>query len=375
MIKFYFYLFLLTLSFSACKGTEKDRVVSPSDSQIRMEYAQGFTVHKTNDYTEITVRNPWDTLKVLQKYILVDRTKELPSKLPEGIIIRTPLKSVAAYSSIHCAALAELGVQDIITGVCEPDYINLPFVKKGISDNTIVNLGQAAAPDVEKAIMLSPEAILAAPIEGATFGAIEKTKIPIIQTPDYMEKSALGIAEWLRFYAYFVGKEDLADSLFTATKTNYNAIIEKTATANSKPSVMLDIMFNNIWYMAGGGSFVVSMLHDAGATYIWDDVKTTGSQRLSFESVLDKGEKSDFWLIKYNNTQNFTYNSLEKENKGYAQFDAFKNRSIYECNMSKANYYEDLTIHPDWILKDFAIIFHPDLFEGEITKYYKKMNE
>jgi len=117
------------------------------------------------------------------------------------------------------------------------------------------------------------------------------------------------------------------------------------------------------------------MLSDAGATYIWHDDNRSSSTPLPYEEVLEKAGDADYWLIKYNQATDMTYQSLEKDYKPYSYFKAFKEKNIYECNTGKQTYYEDLPIHPDYILQDFAYIFHPDLFPDYTPRYYSKMEE
>ena len=103
--------------------------------------------------------------------------------------------------------------------------------------------------------------------------------------------------------------------------------------------------------------------------------KTILIQALSFETVFEKAHQADIWLIKYNNEQDMTYQSLEKDYKLYNQFDAFKNKNIYGCNTLKSSYYDDLPLHPDYILKDMINIFHPRHLSDTSLKYFKKLNE
>ena len=44
-------------------------------------------------------------------------------------------------------------------------------------------------------------------------GQVEKLKVPIIECADYMETSALGSAEWIRFYGLLFGQPHKADSI------------------------------------------------------------------------------------------------------------------------------------------------------------------
>lgn len=373
--KYHLIILATILLLASCKRNEQDKKhPSATGNEYTVKYAQGFSVTKSVDYTQIIVHDPWDTTKILQKYVLVDKSKQLPSKLPEGTLVRTPLSRVVAYTSVHCASLQELQSVDIIKGVCQPNYINLQSIKDGVANQSILDLGSEFTPNVERIIELNPEAILVAPVSGSSPGKIENLNIPIIQTPDYMEYTALGRGEWIRFYSLFIGKEALADSLFNVTEKNYNEIKTKIASVKERPVVLTDMMYQNVWYVPGGKSFIANMFHDAGASIPWNDNESNGSLNLSFEAVLDRAEKANIWLIKYNNPTDLTYQGLEKEKKGYSYFDAFKNKNVYGCNMGKITYYEDLPIHPDWILKDLAALFHPDLFSDYQLKYYKKID-
>lgn len=368
---------LLAVILFSCSGNKQPTatIETTTDSIYKVKYAKGFTVNIYDDYKLVSVRDPWDTTRILQQYILVDKNKELPANLPEGTIIRTPLENVAAYSTIHSATLQEIGAIGTIRGVCEPEYIDIDYIKQGIEDGTIVDLGQAANPIVEKIVDIEPEAIWATPIEGLHYGSVAKTGIPIIETPDYMEPEALGRAEWIRFYSLFFNNEAYADSLFIETEQNYNAIKKKIASVDNRPTVFLDLMYGGTWYISGGESFISKMLNDAGATYVWAGDQRTKTTASAFEQVLEKAGEAQFWLIKYNQPYTLTYNVLSKEYQPYSYFEAFKKRNIFECNTGIKSYYEDLPIHPDYILQDFAYVFHPYLFPDYTPRYYSKMKE
>lgn len=377
-MRYSFILFLTTLFLVSCSGNKDNKEVSTSQAQdttYTVKYAKGFKVKIFADYKEVTVVDPWDSTKILQRYILVDKHKDLPKNLPQGTLIRTPLEKVVAYSTIHCATLDEIGVISTVKGVCEPGYIDINYIQEGVKNGSIADLGQAANPVVEKIVDVDPEAILATPIHGRTYGSVDKTGIPIIETPDYMEPLPLGRAEWIRFYSLFFGNEAQTDSLFDITVSNYNSIKEKVAHIENRPTVFLDLMYGNVWYTSGGDSFISRMLSDAGATYAWYNNGKVESTPLSFEQVLEHAGDTEYWLIKYNNQVDLTYGGLAKEYKPYSYFSAYKNRKIYECNAGKTPYYEDLPIHPDYILQDFAYVFHPEVFPSYTPKYYNKMKE
>ena len=130
----------------------------------------------------------------------------------------------------------------------------------------------------------------------------------------------------------------------------------------------------------GGNAAVVDgasarIYADAGANYVFADDEHSGSVPLAFETVFDKGQNADFWLIKYNQAIDKTYKELEQDYAPYTGFRAFKERNIYGCNTGKVDFYEDSPFHPDRLLKDLIKIFHPTLLEGYELKYFTKLAE
>ncbi len=361
-------------SLTACKESPKKTAITPEQNSL-VEYAEVFTVDKQKEYTLINIKNPWDSTKLLQTYVLVDRDKQLPANLPKGTIIRTPVQSAVAYSVVHCTSLYEIGKFDILKGICESKYIRKAEIQQKLLENKVQDLGLASSPDIEKIMELEPEVIFTSPISGQNYGQIEKLRIPIIEVPDYMESHPLGRAEWIRFYSFFVGNETIADSLFNETKNNYNLIKEKVANVQYRPSVFTDTRYQSSWNMPGGKSYLANMLNDAGGYYVWSDDNSKSFLPLPFEAVLDKAGEADYWLIKYHASENLTRESLKKEYSSYALFKAYKEKHVYGCNTFFKDYYEDLPTHPDYILKDFAAIFHPDLFPDYQLKYHNILKD
>ena len=86
----------------------------------------------------------------------------------------------------------------------------------------IVDCGDAMNPDIEKIVELDADAILLSPFENSGgYGQLEKLGVPLIECAEYMETSALGRAEWMRFYGLLYGCEAQADSLFAVVEKEY----------------------------------------------------------------------------------------------------------------------------------------------------------
>lgn len=369
------FTFLLAL-LSACGGKSKSSSVIEAEEAIPLRYAENLSLSATEDYTIARLRNPWDTTRILHTYVLVDKEKSLPADLPEGTLVRTPLSKAVVYSSVHCGLLNQIGALKSIGGVCDLKYIKLQEVQDGCRTGSIADVGNGMNPDIEKIIDLHPDAIMLSPFENSGgYGRVEKLNIPIIECADYMETSALGRAEWMRFYGLLFGEAQKADSLFAEVEKNYNELKALVAPLSSAPSVISELKNGSAWYVPGGKSTSARIYADAGANYVFADDEHSGSVPLAFETVFDKGQNTDFWLIKYNQAIDKTYKELEQDYAPYTGFRAFKERNIYGCNTGKVDFYEDSPFHPDRLLKDLIKIFHPTLLEGYELKYFTKLAE
>lgn len=371
------YIVTWVLLLSACGGGSKTSSLQAEGDTIRMKYSSLLQIVKHADYTVVTIRNPWDTLKVLHTYLLADREKPLPEHLPEGTVVRTPLQKSVIYSSVHCSLWSELDELKGIGGVCGLEYIKLPQIQEGCRNGSIVNVGNSMNPDIERIIDLRPDAILLSPFENSGgYGRVGKLNIPIIECADYMETSALGRAEWMRLYGLLLGKEAQADSLFAGIEKEYLTLTQQVKSQNLKrPMVISEMKNSSAWYIPGGNSTMGRLYQDAGADYVFAYLSNSGSVPLAFETVFDRGGNADIWLIKYNQPQDKTYSELERDYAPYARFKAFQDRKVYGCNTNHVPFYEESPFHPELLLKDLIKIFHPELLPDYDLKYFSNLAE
>lgn len=371
------YIVTWVLLLSACGGGSKTSSLQAEGDTVRMKYSSLLQIVKHADYTVVTIRNPWDTLKVLHTYLLADREKPLPEHLPEGTVVRTPLQKSVIYSSVHCSLWSELDELKGIGGVCGLEYIKLPQIQEGCRNGSIVNVGNSMNPDIERIIDLRPDAILLSPFENSGgYGRVGKLNIPIIECADYMETSALGRAEWMRLYGLLLGKEAQADSLFAGIEKEYLTLTQQVKSQNLKrPTVISEMKNSSAWYIPGGNSTMGRFYQDAGADYVFAYLSNSGSVPLAFETVFDRGGNADIWLIKYNQPQDKTYSELERDYAPYARFKAFQDRKVYGCNTNHVPFYEESPFHPELLLKDLIKIFHPELLPDYDLKYFSNLAE
>ncbi len=355
-----------------------NRAVSLSEplSIDSIEYATGFTISRHENFTEVNVRDPWDSTKLLQRYLFVDRELEdLPAGMGVGTVVRTPVERLVVYTSVHASIIELLGELQRVVGLCEVRYIDSETLKSRVEQGVVADLGEATAPNVERIMDIETEAIISSPFKDAGYGPAEKLGIPIIEGADYMENHPLGRVEWIKLYGLLVGAEATADSLFRSTCAEYNTLKALAANVEKRPTLLAERKYGAQWFVPGGASYNVVMYTDAGADYIFKDQAVGGSVPMAFESVLDRGIHADIWIMKYYQDEDMRYSDLKDEFAPYASFDAYKRRQVYACNTSAKRYYQDAPIYPHLILKDYISIFHPDLLPDYTPRYFFRMEE
>ncbi|MDE6643380.1 MAG: ABC transporter substrate-binding protein [Muribaculaceae bacterium] len=355
----------------SCRGAGGATAVIDGGDTVSMDYARRLTIVDYPGYTFVSIQNPWDTTRTLHNYLLIPDSLPLPENLPDGTIIRTPLKRSIVHSSIHCQLIDELGAGEAIKGVCDAQYMLAPRIKEGIKSGEIADCGVNTSPYIEKVVEVNPDAILLSPYQDSgTYGKLATLPISIVECADYMEISPLARAEWIKFFGRLYGKDAKADSIFEAVKSSYNSLKEKTSGVESRPKVLLDRLYGRQWFVPVAESTIATLIRDAGGVNPFDNLNSSGSVALSAEQVLVDAGDASVWVIRYLMPQPMTLQNLKAENKIYSQFDAFKSGNVYGCNTSKILLFEDSSFHPERALSDLINIIHPELSDSPSTQYF-----
>lgn len=343
--------------------------------EIRFDYAKLIRVWECDGFKKMEIRNPWDTTCLLQTYLLVDKTKEIPANCPDGVVVRVPLEKSAVFTTVHCSLIEELGAVGSISGICELEYITNPNIISLTQSGKIVDFGSSMSPDIEKIITVSPDAILLSPFNNSGgHGGLDKLGIPIVECADYMESDPLGRAEWIKLYGMLFGKESEADSIFSKVTETYTQI-EKEAQqeTGSHPSLLYGLDNGGSWFIPGGKSYMAKMFASAGANYIFGETTHSGAEPFAFETVYDKGCNADIWLILGTEVADKTYKDLQR----FSNFKSYKEKRVYACNTTKTSFFDEIPFHPERLLKDLYVIFHPEKYGdvNEYLHYYRKLAE
>lgn len=392
------------LLMAACQGGKTAAADVEAGDTLEMKYAKLLTIVKHGDgeessdaaegidyqYAEAIIANPWKAGTMLHRYILIPKGKEgdktvamLARRRSTGArcttdTVRTPVESNLVFTAPHCQLLTELGCQNAITGVCDKDYINIPDIKSRAQADAkvahpIMDCGSSMQPDIERIIALHPEALLISPFENSGgYGKLDKLRIPVIETADYMETSPLGRAEWIKLYGLLLGSSK-ADSLFSAIEKEYLQLKAEAAKLPLGLSILTERKTGNVWYVPGGKSTMGILLRDAHARYIFADDTHSGSLSMSPEQIIAKGNQVDVWAFKYFGGNALTKQDLLAEYQGYQALKAFQTGTVYETDTSCEPYFELTSFHPEILLREFIILSHPEAGDkfGKL-RFYKK---
>ena len=392
------------LLMAACQGGKTAAADAEAGDTLEMKYAKLLTIVKHGDgeensdaeegidyqYAEAIIANPWKAGTILHRYILIPKGKEgdktvamLAKRRSTGArcttdTVRTPVESNLVFTAPHCQLLTELGCQNAITGVCDKDYINIPDIKSRAQADAkvahpIMDCGSSMQPDIERIIALHPEALLISPFENSGgYGKLDKLRIPVIETADYMETSPLGRAEWIKLYGLLLGSSK-ADSLFSAIEKEYLQLKAEAAKLPLGLSILTERKTGNVWYVPGGKSTMGILLRDAHARYIFADDTHSGSLSMSPEQIIAKGNQVDVWAFKYFGGNALTKQDLLAEYQGYQALKAFQTGTVYETDTSCEPYFELTSFHPEILLREFIILSHPEAGDkfGKL-RFYKK---
>ena len=253
-------------------------------------------------------------------------------------------------------------------------YIHIPIIENEIKRGKIADAGEEFQPNIEKLILIKPDALFLSPYEQAgSYQNLDKLGVPIIFCADYMESSSLARAEWMKVYGLFFNCEELAEKLFEEVERNYKAQTAVAHQLNSKNEIFTERLMSGTWYCPGGTSTIAQLIKDANGVYSFSDNEKSGSIPLTFEQVFAKTQKAKVWAFTYNGEKDMTMGDLLKENDRYKALKVVSNGSVYACNASKVPFFEETPFRPDWLLHDFIIMLHSNHFQATQLKYYKKL--
>jgi iron complex transport system substrate-binding protein len=280
-------------------------------------------------------------------------------------------------SATHMPLLVDLGHVDVLTGISQARFVTTESVLERIRAGHVTEYAPNNVIDTELVISKAPEIVMSGGGDAASYTAIRKAGIAVVDNAEWQEDSVLGRAEWVKYMALFLNEEARADAVFRDVRDHYVGLRERTRSIPEvkRPQVMTGLVNRGAFEIAGGRSYVARMIEDAGGRYVWSDNPSTGFATVTLESQLARATDADVWI---NGGDWKSLVAMLIEERRYREFRPYRTGQIWFYNRivnpdGGNDYWSRGTTRPDLILADLIKIFHPDLAADHDFVWYKQV--
>lgn len=372
---------IITLLFliSSCKGNRTNSNINSNENSNSNsnDYAIYFNIGDTPEgYKKLTVNDKWRGSNGESRYILVKESDNEIGSYSNATVIKTPVKRVVCMSTSHLPFISELNQSASIVAVSGGRYISDSLIRCKIQNKEIEDIGFEASINYEVLMQLNPDIVFAYGVNGENNQYIEKLKqagINVVVISDYMENHPLGKLEYLKFFGAFFNEEELADSLYSLAKNRYFKAKSRVENIVSKPKILLNAPWKDVWYIPGENNYMSYLIKDAGGIVLLGKPGESHSYTHSIENIIQEAYNADFWL-----NPNFysSLKELKESNPIFAGLPVLKIGTVYNNNKRDtpgggSDFWERGVIEPDVILNDLINILHPGLNNKKELVYYR----
>ncbi len=376
-------IFILGISLFSCGGSTGEKHDCPEKvaENLTISYAKGLEIINRNDYSQITIKNPWQGADgVSMTWFLVPYEYSPPEGIDPSSVIRVPVKKIVCMSTTHVAMVSALGETESIVGISGTGFIWEQQVRTKIENGTVQEIGYEENINKEKLIVLEPDIVMTYGVgseSSAYTGKLMELGIKTLFNADYLETHPLGKAEWIKLFGALYRKENTADSIFRYIENEYNNLkLFIKDNTKDRPAVLMGLPFRDAWFISPGNSYVSTLISDAGGDYLWSSTKSSVSIPLGIENVYLKALKADYWLNIGSVDSKQEIISIDTR---LGDLPCFKMGNLYNNNKRLSaeggnDYWESGTVNPHIILKDIASVLHSELFHDHKMVYYKRID-
>ncbi len=335
--------------------------------QSQQKEAHGDTLNTRINYAS-NFEVSGDTIKVLQ-----------PSPGAPAQFYKRPPNPlrIICTSTTHLHYLELLGLEDRLVGFPSTKYIYSEKIRSQVASGKTVDIGPDGSINIEMVLSLQPDLVIAfdAGNEGRSLNLMQEAGIAVMLNGDYMETTALGRAEWLKFFGAIFGVEKQADSIFSTVESNYLRLRALASNPKRRPTIMTGIPYGGTWFLPGGDNASAVFYQEAGGNYLWSDDTNTGWIERSLETVYDNANDAEFWL------GTGTYGNLStlvSSDERFAGFAPVRNGNVFNYDKRMIpeggnDYFESAYVRPDLILADLIAIIQPTLLPEHELVYYQRL--
>jgi iron complex transport system substrate-binding protein len=344
--------------------------------RLSIDHAENFDITYEGDHQVLTVSEPSPGAEP-EEYVLLRcgaPAPDLEGGLADAPVIEVPVRSVFSGSTTHLPLFAELGRLDAVTGVADAAFVNDEEVREAAEAGEVAEYAAGGAIDTETVIAESPDLIMSGGTEEPEYETLRDADIPVVANAEWLEADPLGRAEWIKLAAALTGTEEQAEEVFDGIVADYTETAEQVSDAEPV-EVLPGHMFDGVWSVPGGGSYMGRLLADAGATYTWHDAEEVGSLELDLEEVLDGAGEAPVWIA---GDDWHSLDDVTAAEPRYEELAAFRDGEVWTVTGAVGpgglRYWDEGVLRPDVVLADLAHILHPELMDDHEPVYYQRLD-
>ena len=319
----------------ASDGQKGKPAMATCDGVVQFESVGSdyFSIGKLCGVDVAVVRSVVGKDTLVHKYVMMDSAmaalgtdlhrRGFPEEWLSAVVLRVPLKRVAALSTSQVGYMLRLGLRDKIVGVSDGQYIVDSVLYERAQLKSVESVGYDAGA-LEKLMALNLDLVLDFTTGGDydNYEQIARTNLPLMLTSEWQENSPLAKLEWIKLYGILFGIRPLADSIYEQENNKYETLrnliaqgsMDSIASArlqndsakhlsslvsrlSSKkcPRVLAGMSYGGVWHAGGGNSFTANLIRDAGGCYVWAS-DTSRELTFSFEQVYALADSVDVWV-------------------------------------------------------------------------------
>lgn len=339
--------------------------------------ADNFSIQYENSYQVLTVNEPFPGAPA-EQYVLVKcgaPAPKLDGDLADAPQISIPVQSLYSASTTHLPMLEELDALDALSGVSNGDMVTNEEVAEAVESGEVAEYAADGAVDVEKIVADDPEVLITGGVDDPSYAQLRNADIDVLANAEWLEKTALGRAEWIKYFGALTDNQKEATEDFNRIAADYKEALAKVADV-APVNTLMGNMNEGTWYMPTAGSYTGKMYQDAAAVWPWENEPGNESLPLDFEAVIAKAADAKLWIV---NTAWESKADALKEDDRYSELAAMdEDGQVWNANKAtNANggndYWESGVLRPDLVLKDLIAILHPDLMPGHEFVYFQEL--
>ena len=348
--------------FPACRQNAGDSIFDTV--YYRPAFAGGFEITGMKDSCSRVIRvlSSWQEDSGHVRELFIARNGEIPPEGFAGQVLKDSAMRIAAMSSSHIALLDLIGETDRVKAVSGMRFISNRNILS--RKDSIADIGNEADADLESLVSTRPDIVLLYGIRSSSAleGRLANLGIPFIYIGEYLETDPLGRAEWVVALSEITGCAKKGIKAFNRIAARYMALKSCLPEESSRPEVMLNIPYGDIWYMAPVNSAMTNLVRDAGAGYVFKENTTSRSVPIDMEEAFILTSAADFWL---NAGTPESFSQFLENHPEFAGTGCVSGKRVYSCDKRStagggSDFWETGPARPDLVLEDLIRIFHPE---------------